>query len=161
MPSIADRDPRYGDGCDHGAHGCPCIKEPRCKGTFTLWKLVCNGFDGGWEVTRLSQTKSEARHTKSESGPHQCMSQRGNTPNTHDERVAQPRAKSVYNAARAHQANGIGHLEAGDDGAIRLLGEPDLLHQSRLENADDLPVHVVNCGGDKEHGAHRPPNVAG
>jgi hypothetical protein len=86
---------------------------------------------------------------------------RGHAPEHDGEREAAPRPELVHDPAREHEADRVGELEGEDDGGVDPLVRPsELLHERRLEDADDLAVDVVDRGREEEDRADDPALVA-
>src|SRR3546814_7185968 len=71
-------------------------------------------------------------------------------------RIAQPRADQIDDAAETDIADGIGDLEPEDDRREIALGPAHLLLQRRLEDADHLAVDIVDRGGEEEQADDQP-----
>src|SRR5438552_4627905 len=70
--------------------------------------------------------------------------------------MARTRSQPINQPARDNQPDCIGDLKRSDDVAIVDLREADAVLERWLEQADHLPVHVIDRGRYKEHGADRP-----
>ena len=86
----------------------------------------------------------------------------GHAPDDDRDGEAAPRAELVHHPAGQQQPDRVGELEGEDDGGVDALVLPaELLHEGRLQDADDLAVDVVDGGGEEQQRADHPAVVAG
>ena len=81
-------------------------------------------------------------------------------PGRDGERVARLGADPVDEPAERQQTDGVRSLEGGLDVAEILVAPMQLLVEHGLDQREDLPVHVVDGGGEKEQRADDPPVAA-
>ena len=114
----------------------------------------------GGKVARLAEPKEHAGDAEAERGADEGVTHRRETPRAHDGGIANARSQPVDQPSCDDEADGIGNLEDGHNMPIAHLGQADAVLQRGLEDADDLPIHVVDRRRDKEHRADGPPDVA-
>ena len=85
---------------------------------------------------------------------------RREAPDDDDQREAEARAEPIHQPAGDQQPDGIGELEREHDVGVVDLGPAELRLQRRLEDADHLPVDVVDRRGDEQQAADVPAVVA-
>jgi len=88
------------------------------------------------------------------------MAHRGKTPQTDEDDEAFLDADAVDDPTREHHPDGVGELEAEDDTGVGAFIPSELLLERALEQADDLPVDVVDGRGEEEECADNPALVA-
>src|SRR3546814_19449995 len=72
-----------------------------------------------------------------------------------------PRTDNVDDTAKADIADRIGDLEPEDDGREITLGPAHLLLERRFQDADHLPVDIVDRGGEEEQADDQPAIASG
>ena len=70
--------------------------------------------------------------------------------------IADPRADQIDDAPEAQIADRVGELEPDDDVGIGRLRPPELVLDRRLQDANHLPINIVDRGGGKEQAADYP-----
>src|SRR5580692_4045770 len=84
------------------------------------------------------------------------MPQCREAPNGNRDRVADPGANPVNEAAGENQTHGVRGLEDGDDVSIVDLAPSDDALQLRSQYSEHQPVHVVERGDEEQEGADTP-----
>ena len=88
------------------------------------------------------------------------MSHGCGAPYEYRQRKSFARAQAVDELADEKQSGAVGELEGEHDVAVADFGPAELQLQRGFEQADDLAVHVVDRGREKQHGADEPAAVA-
>ena len=101
----------------------------------------------------------ERRHARPEPGG-LGVRHRGEAPDDDHEREPEAGAEPIHHPAGDEQADRIGELEGKDDVGVVDLGPAELTLQRRLEDADDLPVDVVDGRRGEQQTADIPAPVA-
>jgi hypothetical protein len=86
----------------------------------------------------------------------ETVAHRRQTPEADEDHEALLDADAVDDATREHHADGVGELEAEDDGRVGPLIPAEFLFQSRLKQADDLTVDVIDRGGEEQQRTDNP-----
>jgi hypothetical protein len=84
---------------------------------------------------------------------------RRQTPENHRQRITQPRPQAVHKLPHDHHAQGIGCLKRKDKIAVVDFVPAKIVLQGRLENAQDLAVHVVLGDTEQQQSADHPAEV--
>jgi len=82
----------------------------------------------------------------------------GKTPNRNGKRVSSAHPEDVDQPSGKKVTSRIQCLEPKNGIAILLVVEAQVLHQTRLEDADYLPVEVADRGAEKQQSAD-PPSI--
>ena len=174
LPSPGDGDPRNQEGGAEGADVGARIEDAGREGALLLGEPFSGGLDRGREVARLAQAQDEAHQGEARGGSREGhpsearlgvdlhpgetegrkemsepMAHGGQTPDGDEDDEALLDADAVDDATREHHADGVGELEAEDDGGVGPLIPAKLLLQGRLQQANDLTVDIVDCGGEE------------
>ena len=88
------------------------------------------------------------------------MAHRRQTPEADEDHEALLDADAVDDTTREHHADGVGELEAEDDGRVGPLIPAKFLFQGWLEQANDLTIDVIDRGGEEQQRADNPALVA-
>ena len=145
---------------DDGPDARPGVEEAGRQGALRAGEPLGHRFHGGGEVARLAQPQGGAGDAEPEGGAREGVTDGGEAPEGQRGGVAQPRPDAINQAARRHQADGVGRLEGHDDVAVVHFAPPQPLRQLRLQDADDLPVQIVDGRGEEEQRADPPPVAA-
>src|ERR1700733_8614713 len=159
-PSEADRSPGHDERSENGSDICAGVEDARSQRALALRKPFGDGLNGGGKVAGLSNAEEESCDAKLKRAVGERVSHGGETPNAHDQDVADPRANLVHQAARDEQADGVGGLEGIHDIAVVEFCQADRVLECGLEQRDDLAVHVVDGGGEEQHGADGPAHIS-
>ena len=89
------------------------------------------------------------------------VADRGKTPKHHRQRKSQAHSEFVHDSSCQQQADGIGKLKTEHGGVDPFVLPVKLLHERRLQDADHLPVDVIDGRREKEQGADDPSEVTG
>ena len=82
-------------------------------------------------------------------------------PEDHGQRVSQPRTQPINDPADHQHADRIETLEGKNQVAEVDVVPSQIMLQCALENSQDLAVHVVFCGSEKQEGTDDPAEIAG
>ena len=84
------------------------------------------------------------------------MCHRRQAPDDDHDDEAETRAEAIHQPAGDQQADRVGELEGEDDVGVVDFGPAELRLQRRLEDADHLPIDVVDRGGEEQQSADVP-----
>lgn len=180
------RDPRHHQRRDQRADVRARVEDARGQRALFAGKPFRHGLDGSGKTPCLAQPKRKPRQCKSrrcardhhdreprrgiqiqrwqaQSG--KPVSRRvghgGEAPQDHGQGESAPRAHPIHDATGQQQADGVGQLEAENDGGINAFVAPlKFLHQRRFEDADDLAVNVIDGRGEEEKCTNDPAIMA-
>ncbi len=155
-PAEGHRQPRDHGGRQDGAEVRAGIEQARGQGALLFREPFGHGLDGRGEVAGFGPAQGGPGRAEPGDGAGQGVRSRGQAPENDGGRVAPPRPKAVDDPAEEDQSQGVGRLEGGDDGAVLDLVPADLGLEQRREEAEDLPVDVVDGRRKEEQGADRP-----
>ena len=85
---------------------------------------------------------------------------RGEAPDGRGERIAEAGAELVDQPAEDEIADRVGELEGEDDVGVGGFVPAIFALQRRLEDADHLPVDIIDRGGEEEQRANAPAHAA-
>ena len=89
------------------------------------------------------------------------MPHRREAPEDDRNRKPDARADPIHQPARDQKADRVRELEGKDDVAVVQFAPAELLRERRLQQADHLPVDVVDRGGKEQQAANDPPDISG
>ena len=89
------------------------------------------------------------------------MPHRGQAPEHHGQRVTQPCTQPVYYPAHHHHAHRVRRLKSKHQIAVVDFVPSQIVLQCGLEDSQDLAVHVVFGGSEKQEGTDDPAEIAG
>ena len=145
-PAVVDGQPGDGEGADDGADVAGAVEDAGGEGALLEGEPLADGLDGRREVAAFGQAEAEAGDAEARHRPHQPVRGGGHAPEEGGQRQPALDADPVHQASAAEVAEGVGELERRDDVGVALLGPAQVVRQLRLEDADDLAVHVVDHG---------------
>ncbi len=150
------RDQRRQDRADIGAG----VEDADREGALLLRKPLGDRLHAGGEIARFAEAQGEA-------GDHEdawrCWPRRApwrRCPRWRGERIAEARAEFVDHPPEDEVADRVGELEGEDDVGVGGLVPAIFGLQRRLEDADHLPVDIVDRGGEEEQRANAPAHAA-
>ena len=133
----------------------PVVRARSFFGNHSLTVLIARG-----EVTAFGDSQAKSGGTETDDAVGRGMGDGGQAPEENDQGVTEAHAYAVDDAADAYRAQGIGDLEPEDDVAVVVIGPFKMVHEGRLEDADDLAIDVVDGGGEEEQAADDPADFA-
>ena len=185
FPAPGNSDPRHEEWGAESTDVGTGVKDAGRQGALLLGEPFGGGLDRGWEITGLSETEQEPHQSKAGSGPREghpgkarlgvdlhprktegweevseTMPHGSQAPEADKDNEALLDANAIDNATREQHADGVGKLEAEDDGRIGPLIPAEFLFQSWLKQANDLTVNIVDRGGEEQQRANNPALVA-
>jgi hypothetical protein len=112
--------------------------------------------DGGREVPALADAERRPGHDEPGDAAHGGVGQRRQAPREERHPVPDLRPEAVDEDPEQEETHGVGGLERGVDLAELLVRPPELGVQDRLEQGEDLTIHVVDRRRQEQQGADDP-----
>jgi len=150
------RQVRHGQRSEDGADIRAAIEDAGSQRAFALREPIRDGADGGREVRGLAQAEGEARDAEAHRTARQRVPHGGHAPQGHGYGIAQARAGPVDQAAGERHRQRIGQLKSEDDPAIVGFAPAELFCERGLQQAQHLPIDVVDGGGEEQQAADVP-----
>ena len=160
-PAEADGDPGHDGRGDHGPDIGPGVEDARGQRPLPAGEPLGHGLDRRREVPGLAEPEGEAGDAEGQGAPGGRVGHGRDAPEADGQGVADPGPETVDEPAEGGEADGISDLEGGDDVAILDLAPADLLLQVRRQDAEDLPVDVIDGGGGEQQPADGPAEMPG
>jgi len=160
LPTPVERNPRDHDGRKHGSEIRAAVQKGGGKGALPLGEPEGDRFDRRWEIAPLGGTEPRPGDEESAQVGGESVAGGGDAPGAHRKGIAQLRPEGVDEPAEGHLAERIGPLEGRIDPAKILVGPVHALVQDGFDEGKDLPVRVIDRGGQEQEKADEPAKPA-
>ncbi len=142
----------YGDPWDQSGRKYradirPGIENAGDERAFSLREPFRGRLDRGREAAGFAKSKKKASNSEAERGRSQRVPHRCDTPEPHDNDVADARAESINEAPGEDESDCVGELKSADDIAVLRFGPTDGVLECGREETEDLAIQIINrCG---------------
>jgi len=150
------RDPRHQQRGEDGSHVGSRVEDAGGQRALAARKPFGHGLDRGREISRLAQAEGEACQSETPHAKGQRVSHRRKAPRENWNGIAVAGADQIDSPPEDDEPDGIGGLKRGDDVAVLHFAPADLLPKARRENAENLPVEVIDRRRGEEQRTDRP-----
>ena len=157
-PPQRQRDPRDEQRGEHHADVAARVEDPGRQRPLALGEPLGHGFHARRKIARLANAEEGARHAEPRDRADQRVTHRRQAPETDGAGESTPHPDAVEEASHAEQANAVGDAEPRHDRGVVRLPPAELARQRRREDAEDLPVDVVDRGRREQQRHDGPPH---
>ena len=168
-PVVVAEDDGDEPGDDDGADVRTGVEDAGGEGALLGGEPLGDGLDGGGEVAGFAEAEHEAGDVEADDRGDEGVAHGGERPDADGESVSQLGAELVDQASGGQQADAVCDLEVDEnvaevvieDGVVgigRVPAHEGDLAQARLDEREDIAVHVVDGCRGEEKGADEPPD---
>ena len=155
-PAVEQRDRRHHERRDDGADVGAGVEDASGQRALPPRKPLRGRLDRRREIARFAEAEPEAGHAEAHHRARKRVRHRRDTPEDECERVAHFRPDPVDDRAHQQQANRVRQLKREDDVRVVDFVPAQIVLKRRFQNADHLPVDVVDRGGEEQQRANHP-----